>query len=137
MIIRSEAELAAPARKILAAPARVVALYGELGSGKTVLTKAIARELSVAEEITSPTFTIVCEYYSGSLPLFHFDLYRIASENELAEALDINEYFSREGLVVIEWPETIESALPPETTRVKLEYAPEENSDNARKITML
>ena len=70
----------------------VVALIGDLGTGKTTLTKYIAEGLGVAETITSPTFTIVCEYHSGRLPLYHFDVYRLENADDLFE-IGAEEYF--------------------------------------------
>jgi tRNA threonylcarbamoyladenosine biosynthesis protein TsaE len=116
---------------------KVVALYGNLGTGKTTLTKKIAEKLSVTENITSPTFTIVNEYRSGETPLFHFDLYRIENKEELDLAFDINEYFKKDGISIIEWPEIIEDILPEETVKIRIEYVKEDLSGRQRKIEML
>ena len=78
----------------------VLALIGDLGTGKTTLTKSIAKGLGIGEMITSPTFTIVSEYFSGRLPLFHFDVYRLSGEDEAFEA-GLEEYFDRGGISVI------------------------------------
>ena len=75
----------------------VLALIGDLGTGKTTLTKSIAKGLGIGEMITSPTFTIVSEYFSGRLPLFHFDVYRLSGEDEAFEA-GLEEYFDRGGI---------------------------------------
>lgn len=99
----------------------IIALIGDLGTGKTALTKAIARGMGVAETITSPTFTIVQEYRSGRLPLYHFDVYRIADPEEMYE-LGYEEYFFGEGVCVIEWADLIEELLPKETKIIRLEY---------------
>ncbi|PKM82821.1 MAG: tRNA (adenosine(37)-N6)-threonylcarbamoyltransferase complex ATPase subunit type 1 TsaE, partial [Firmicutes bacterium HGW-Firmicutes-13] len=89
----------------------VIGLFGELGTGKTVFTRGIARGLKVEDYVTSPTFTLINEY-SGSLPLFHFDVYRLDDPEELLE-LGYEEYFYGEGITVIEWAEKIEDYLPP------------------------
>ena len=95
----------------------VLALIGDLGTGKTTLTKSIAKGLGIGEMITSPTFTIVSEYFSGRLPLFHFDVYRLSGEDEAFE-----EYFDRGGICVIEWADIIEGLLPENTKYIFLEY---------------
>ena len=103
-----------------AVPGMIIALTGDLGAGKTTLTKAIARGLGVTETVTSPTFTIVKEYRSGRLPLFHFDVYRIGDIDEMYE-LGYEEYFFGEGVCVVEWADLIEELLPPETKIICLE----------------
>jgi tRNA threonylcarbamoyladenosine biosynthesis protein TsaE len=87
----------------------IVALYGELGAGKTVFTKGIAKGLGVCEEITSPTFTLLKEY-EGRNRLYHFDLYRIEDEEAL-ENIGFYEYLGGEGVCVIEWAD--KASLPP------------------------
>lgn len=104
-----------------AAAGDIIALTGDLGAGKTTLTRAIARGLGIAEPITSPTFTIVKEYRSGRLPLFHFDVYRIGDVEEMYE-LGYEEYFFGEGLCVIEWADLIEDLIPPEALRIHIAY---------------
>ncbi len=104
----------------------IVALSGDLGVGKTFLAKAIARGLGVSEHLTSPTFTIVCEYDSGRLPLYHFDLYRVHDEDELFE-LGFDEYLHGRGVCLIEWAELAADLLPPETLHITLRYGEEEN----------
>ena len=99
----------------------VLALIGDLGTGKTTLTKSIAKGLGIGEMITSPTFTIVSEYFSGRLPLFHFDVYRLSGEDEAFEA-GLEEYFDRGGICVIEWADIIEGLLPDKTKYIFLEY---------------
>lgn len=99
----------------------IVALIGDLGTGKTALTKAIAWGMGITETITSPTFTIVQEYMSGRLPLYHFDVYRISDPEEMYE-LGYEEYFFGEGVCVIEWADLIEELLPEETKVIRLEY---------------
>jgi tRNA threonylcarbamoyladenosine biosynthesis protein TsaE len=90
----------------------VVTLRGDLGSGKTVLTKGICEGLNVKEPVTSPTFTIVQEY-SGRLPVYHFDFYRMHDVAEVA-ALDIDYYLSRPGISIIEWAERADSLFNPD-----------------------
>ena len=92
-------------------PGTVIALIGDLGTGKTTLTKSIARGLGVTETVTSPTFNIIREYRSGRLPLFHFDVYRIGDPDEMFE-LGYEEYFYGDGVCVVEWADIIEELLP-------------------------
>ena len=102
-------------------PGDVVALCGELGSGKTTLAKAIAESLGVTETVTSPTFTLVCEYKSGRLPLYHIDVYRLESPEELA-GMGLDEYFYGSGVTIVEWADRIGWLLPKESTRIELSY---------------
>lgn len=97
----------------------VVALFGDLGAGKTALIKGIARGLGITQEVTSPTFTLVHEYAGGRLPLFHIDLYRLDSL-EQALAIGIEDYLSGPGVTAIEWSEKIESLLPARATRIRI-----------------
>lgn len=99
----------------------IVALIGDLGTGKTALTKYIAEELGIRETITSPTFTIVQEYRQGRLPLYHFDVYRIGDPEEMYE-LGYEEYFYGDGVCVIEWADLIEELLPEYTKVIRIEY---------------
>lgn len=105
----------------------VIALIGELGTGKTAMTKAIAKGLGITENVNSPTFTLVQEYYSGKLPFFHFDVYRVDAIDEL-DVIDFNEYFYSDGICVVEWADLIGKELPDEAIRVFIEYAKEEDS---------
>ena len=88
----------------------VICLYGDLGAGKTAFVQGLAMGLGIDEHITSPTFTIVNEY-EGRLPLYHFDVYRIADSDEMYE-VGFDEYVYGEGVSVIEWPQLIEDILP-------------------------
>lgn len=88
----------------------VICLYGDLGAGKTAFVQGLAAGLGIGEHITSPTFTIVNEY-EGRLPLYHFDVYRIADSDEMYE-VGFDEYVYGEGVSVIEWPQLIEDILP-------------------------
>lgn len=104
----------------------LIALYGQMGAGKTTFTTALCRVLGVREDaVSSPTFAIVNEYRSAAGdPVFHFDFYRIT---KIAEALDIGFYdYADSGfLCIMEWPENIESLLPEETLRVRINVAPD------------
>ncbi len=100
----------------------VVALTGELGTGKTTLAKAIAKGLGIAQTLVSPTFTIVQEYEGGRLPLYHFDVYRVHGEEELFE-IGFEEYLHAGGVCLIEWADLIEPLLPPDAIRIALSYA--------------
>lgn len=103
----------------------VVALIGDLGTGKTALTRYIAEGLGVRETISSPTFTIVKEYKSGRLPLYHFDVYRLGSGEELLD-IGAEDMLDGDGLCVIEWADIVSEVLPEESLVVKLEYGAEE-----------
>ncbi|MCL2819531.1 MAG: tRNA (adenosine(37)-N6)-threonylcarbamoyltransferase complex ATPase subunit type 1 TsaE [Oscillospiraceae bacterium] len=94
----------------------VVALYGGLGAGKTAFTRGIAAGLGIKMNVTSPTFTIVNEY-PGDIPLFHFDMYRLESENELFD-IGWDDYQERSGVCVVEWSEKVPGAFPPDTIDV-------------------
>mgnify|MGYP004699082131 FL=1 len=105
----------------------VIALIGNLGTGKTALTRYVAEGLGIHERISSPTFTIVKEYDSGRLPLYHFDVYRIADPEEMFN-IGADEYFFGQGVCVVEWADMIEELLPENTKYIYLEYGqnPEE-----------
>jgi len=100
-------------------PGAVVALYGELGAGKTVFTRGLASGLGISTNVSSPTFTIVNEY-PGDIPLFHFDLYRLESENELFD-IGWDDYNDRGGVCAVEWSEKVSDAFPPDTIVVRIE----------------
>ena len=102
-------------------PGDVVALYGELGSGKTTLAKAIAEGLGVTETVTSPTFTLVLEYKSGRLPLYHVDVYRLEKPEEFAD-IGLDEYFYGRGVTIVEWADRIGWLLPEDILRIELSY---------------
>ena len=106
-------------------PGDIVCLEGDLGTGKTALTKAIAEGLGVAETISSPTFNIVKEYHSGRLPLYHFDVYRLGSPEELFE-IGAQEYFSGSGVCVIEWADLIASEIPEGSRWIHISYGENE-----------
>ena len=88
----------------------VVAFTGDLGAGKTAFTRGLARGLGVRERVTSPTFTIVNEYEGGRLPLFHFDMYRLGSSDELFD-IGWEDYLARDGVCAGEWSENVADAL--------------------------
>lgn len=92
------------------APGSVVAFTGDLGAGKTAFTRGLARGLGITQPVTSPTFTIVNEYEGGRLPLFHFDLYRLSSSEELFD-IGWEDYLARGGVCAVEWSEIAEDAL--------------------------
>ena len=110
----------------------VIALTGDLGAGKTAMTRAVARGLGITSPVTSPTFTIVQEYEGGRLPLYHFDIYRVHDEDELFE-LGFDEYLNGKGICFIEWADLIPALLPPETIFVRFSRG---DSDDERKITI-
>jgi tRNA threonylcarbamoyladenosine biosynthesis protein TsaE len=114
-------------------PGSVVTLSGELGAGKTVFAKGVAKGLGVGEHVTSPTFTIIHEYM-GRLPFYHMDAYRLEDESEAGE-IGIEEYFDSDGITLVEWPERIESIIPPEAIRVTLTKAWREEGDEYRVIS--
>ena len=103
----------------------IVALTGDLGTGKTTLTKAIAAGLGVTDVITSPTFNIVKQYDSRRLPLYHFDVYRIGDVDEMYE-IGYEEYFFGDGVCVIEWADLIEEIIPDDAVRIEIEYGEKE-----------
>lgn len=110
----------------------VMALYGELGSGKTQFIKGICKGLGVKEIVNSPTFIIVNEYESEKTgKIFHFDLFRIKSSDELLD-LGFEDYLAADGLILIEWPELIEKILPADTNKIFLSHV--DGNENVREI---
>ena len=114
-----------------AIPGMVIALIGDLGTGKTTLTKPIARGLGVTETVTSPTFNIIREYRSGRLPLYHFDVYRIADPDEMFE-LGYEEYFYGDGVCVVEWADIIEELLPEDAVIIHIDRGASEEEREYR-----
>lgn len=108
----------------------VLCMYGDLGAGKTAFVQGLAKGLGIDEPITSPTFTIVNEYY-GSLPLYHFDVYRIADPDEMYE-VGYEEYVYGDGVSVIEWAELIEDILPEKRYKVTILKDTSERDDYRR-----
>jgi tRNA threonylcarbamoyladenosine biosynthesis protein TsaE len=107
-------------------PGDVVALIGDLGTGKTTLTKSIAEGLGITEMITSPTFTIVQEYTEGRLPLYHFDVYRLCDLEEMYE-LGYEEYFFGQGVCVVEWADQIMEIIPEDAIVIRIQYGAKED----------
>ena len=104
-------------------PGMVICLNGELGSGKTVFVKGFAKALEITETITSPTYNLIKEYYDGQMPLYHMDLYRLDDKNK---NIGIKDYFNRDGICLIEWPEMIEEELPEERLDINIKIIDEE-----------
>ena len=125
--IKNEQETRSFGKKLAAelAPGIVIALTGDLGTGKTALTKSIAEGLGITEVITSPTFNIVKEYYSGRIPMYHFDVYRIGDIDEMYE-LGYEEYFYGNGVCIVEWADLIEDIIPEDAIRIDIEYGENE-----------
>ena len=125
--IKNEQETRSFGKKLAAelAPGIVIALTGDLGTGKTALTKSIAEGLGITEVITSPTFNIVKEYYSGRIPMYHFDVYRIGDIDEMYE-LGYEEYFYGNGVCIVEWAYLIEDIIPEDAIRIDIEYGENE-----------
>lgn len=103
-------------------PNMVICLDGELGSGKTVFAKGLGNALGITESITSPTFTIIKEYLDGEMPLYHMDVYRLDGNTE---GVDIEEYYNKGGIVVIEWSKTIKDILPEERLEITFKIVDE------------
>lgn len=109
-----------------------IAYYGDLGAGKTTFTRGIAKGLGLPDEVSSPTFAIVNEYHGkGSISLYHFDMYRIESSDEL-ETTGFYDYPMEESIFAVEWSENIEDVFPKDVIRIKMERV----SDDTRKITI-
>ena len=106
----------------------VFAFYGSMGAGKTTFIKAICEELGVEDVVTSPTFAIVNEY-EGSVPIYHFDFYRIKKLEEVYD-MGYEDYFYSDGLCFIEWPEMMEELLPDNAVKVSIK----ENADGTRTV---
>ncbi len=105
----------------------VVALQGELGSGKTTFVQGMAAALGIARPVTSPTFTLVGEYPGGRILLVHMDLYRLRSADDLL-TIGFPEYLERKALIAVEWPERAGDLLPPETIWVKISLTNDERT---------
>lgn len=112
----------------------IICLIGDLGTGKTHLTKGIALGLEINESITSPTFNIVNEYDDGRLKFYHFDVYRVNDPDEIA-AIGFDEYIFGDGVSVIEWANYIEELIPEDNLTILLEKVPQLGS-SFRKVTI-
>ena len=112
-------------------PGDVLLLWGDLGAGKSELTRGIAEGLGVASTVTSPSFTILNVYDDGCIPLYHFDWYRLESADELYE-MGMDEYLGGDGVAVVEWPSQCPEAIP--ETHLAIRLAPV--GDNEREITL-
>lgn len=106
-------------------PGTVVAYRGGLGMGKTAFTRGLARGLGCAGRVTSPTFTIVNEY-DGATPLFHFDMYRLGSSDELFD-IGWEDYLTRGGVCAVEWSERVDNAMPADTLWVDIARGTDES----------
>ena len=117
-----------------AQPGQVYALIGDLGVGKTVFVKGIARGLGIKEPVVSPTFTILQEYKDGQIPLYHFDVYRIEDEEEMFE-IGFDDYLYGDGVCLIEWAENVKGLLPKDAVSITIEKDPEQGL-SYRRITI-
>ena len=106
----SETEAVGAALARVLQPGTVIAYRGDLGAGKTAFTRGLAKGLGVKERVTSPTYTIVNEYLGGRMPLFHFDMYRLGSEDELFD-IGWDDYLERGGVCAVEWSENVADAM--------------------------
>ena len=111
-------------------PGTILAYRGDLGAGKTAFTRGLARGLGCKETVTSPTYTIVNEYLGGRLPLFHFDMYRLASSDDLWD-IGWEDYLDREGVCAVEWSENVQDAMENAIT-----VTIEKLGENTRRITI-
>ena len=120
-LTKSEAETEALGARLAEQlePGGVVAFTGDLGAGKTAFTRGLARGLGITERVTSPTFTVVNEYEGGRLPLFHFDMYRLGSSEELF-GIGWEDYLARGGVCAVEWSENVEDSLEEDAVRVDI-----------------
>ena len=111
-------------------PGTVIAFEGDLGAGKTAFTRGLARGLGATDRVTSPTYTIVNEYLGGGMPLFHFDMYRLASSDELFD-IGWEDYMERGGICAVEWSENVSDAMEGALT-VRIE----KTGETSRTITL-
>ena len=126
----AETESVGAALSKILSPGAVIAYRGDLGAGKTAFTRGLARGLGYREPVTSPTYTIVNEYLGGRLPLFHFDMYRLASSDDLFD-IGWEDYLDRGGICAVEWSENVADAMEDAVT-----VTIEKTGENARRITI-
>jgi tRNA threonylcarbamoyladenosine biosynthesis protein TsaE len=122
ILINDKKHLPAAARKLLdqTGEKKILAFYGSMGAGKTTIIKAVCKVLGAADLVSSPTFTLVNEYRTGTgESLYHIDFYRINKKEEVFD-FGIEEYLSSGSYCFMEWPELVEDILPPETVRIKI-----------------
>jgi tRNA threonylcarbamoyladenosine biosynthesis protein TsaE len=131
-VVRNEAEMEALGESLAAgvAAGTVFALVGGLGGAKTRLAKGLARGAGYPGEVTSPTFALVHEYRGGRLPLFHFDLYRLKSADELL-AIGWDEFLDEAGILIVEWADLFPGLLPPGTRWLRFEAL----ADGGRRVS--
>lgn len=113
-------------------PNMVICLQGDLGSGKTIFTKGFASSLGIEEAVTSPTFNIIKEYTSGEMDLYHMDVYRLDGK---VDELGIEEYYHKDGVVIIEWSDMIKEYLPEERLEIKIKLSEEDEDTRIILIT--
>ena len=122
-------EIGAALSKVLS-PGTVIAYRGDLGAGKTAFTRGLARGLGVTDPVTSPTYTIVNEYLGGRMPLFHFDMYRLHSSDDLWD-IGWEDYLERGGICAVEWSENVADAMEDAIT-----VTIEKLGEDSRRITI-
>ena len=125
-----QTEAVGQALAVVLQPGTVLAYTGDLGAGKTAFTRGLARGLGATDRVTSPTYTIVNEYLTGRLPLFHFDMYRLASADELWD-IGWEDYLERGGVCAVEWSENVMDAMT-DAVFVRIE----KTGESTRKITI-
>ena len=126
----AETEAVGAALGAVLQPGTVLAYRGDLGAGKTAFTRGLAKGLGCTDLVTSPTYTIVNEYLSGRIPLFHFDMYRLASSDDLWD-IGWEDYLERGGVCAVEWSENVEDAL-----EGAVNVTIEKLGEDARRITI-
>ncbi|MBC2855909.1 tRNA (adenosine(37)-N6)-threonylcarbamoyltransferase complex ATPase subunit type 1 TsaE [Cetobacterium sp. 2A] len=109
----------------------VIALIGDLGTGKTTFVKKFAKAFGIDEILKSPTFNYVLEYLTGKYPLYHFDVYRLSSGDEIYE-IGYEDYINNDGVCLIEWANIIETELPKEFIKIEFQY----DGDETRKVSL-
>lgn len=129
--IPSLSELPSAARAFIEAvgPGRIIAFRAPMGAGKTTFISALTRALGAEDEASSPTFSIINEYHTGALPIFHFDFYRIDSPEQALD-LGLDDYFYSGSTCLIEWPDNIGTFLPDDAINVGIRV----NPDNSRTL---